>query len=165
MQTAAHIVRGTPIWAWAILAYLVYQGVQSLQARTMAVSRALIVPILFICLGLSRIVLSHEAGIAAIGAWVVGALIAAPWPFVRGVRLVAVDPRAGTITRPGGWTPLARNVCVFLLQYGVAVATAMKLAQGGPAAALAHFVSGATAGYFLGWTIVLIREYRAAKPV
>jgi hypothetical protein len=56
--------------------------------------------------------------------------------------------------------PLVRNITVFLLQYGVAVATAMKLEPHAGVAIVGHAVSGASAGYFSGWAVALLRRYR-----
>ena len=52
------------------------------------------------------------------------------------------------MTRPGSALPLVRNITVFLLQYGVAVATAMKLKPHTAVAIIGHAVSGASAGFF-----------------
>jgi hypothetical protein len=49
---------------------------------------------------------------------------------------------------------------VFVLQYAVAVVTAMKLGALWEVAAVGQAVSGACAGYFLGWTVALLRGYR-----
>jgi putative effector of murein hydrolase LrgA (UPF0299 family) len=64
------------------------------------------------------------------------------------------------VTRPGSAVPLVRNITVFLLQYGVAVATAMKLEPHTAVAIIGHAVSGASAGYFSGWVVALLRRYR-----
>jgi prepilin signal peptidase PulO-like enzyme (type II secretory pathway) len=50
---------------------------------------------------------------------------------------------------------------VFLLQYAVAVMAAMKLDSTAGVAMLGQAVSGACAGYFLGWGIALIRRWRS----
>ena len=73
---------------------------------------------------------------------------------------LAVDRARGAVTRPGSAGPLIRNVTVFSLQYGVAVATAMKLEPHAAVAIIGHAVSGASAGYFSGWAAALLRRYR-----
>jgi hypothetical protein len=64
------------------------------------------------------------------------------------------------VTRPGSVGPLLRNITVFSLQYGVAVASAMKLEPHAAVAIIGHAVSGASAGYFSGWTAALWRAHR-----
>jgi hypothetical protein len=93
-------------------------------------------------------------------AWFVAALLLAWLGFSRIPQLLAVDRGNGTVTRPGSAIPLVRNVTVFVLQYGVAVATAMKLEPHAAVAIIGHAVSGASAGYFSGWTAALLRRYR-----
>ena len=60
---------------------------------------------------------------------------------------------------------IAINIVVFLLQYAVAVVTAMKLQIGIDVAMAGQAVSGACAGYFLGWAVALLRSYRAQTAV
>ncbi len=64
------------------------------------------------------------------------------------------------MTRPGSAIPLVRNITVFVLQYAVAVATAMKLEPHAAVAIIGHAVSGASAGYFSGRAVALMRRYR-----
>ena len=80
---------------------------------------------------------------------------------IRGPRLLAVDRRADTLTRPGSVMPLVRNVSIFMLQYGLAVAAAFHLDTQGAGAIVSRAVSGATAGYFIGWSLALLRSYNA----
>jgi hypothetical protein len=82
------------------------------------------------------------------------------WRFRAPPQLLAVDRNARTVTRPGSIVPLLRNVTVFVLQYGVAVATAMKLEPHAAVAIVGLAISGASAGYFSGWTVALLRRYR-----
>jgi hypothetical protein len=77
----------------------------------------------------------------------------------RDPRLLAVDRKSGQVTRPGSVIPLIRNITVFVLQYAVAVATAMKLEPHAAVAIIGHAVSGASAGYFSGWAAALLRRY------
>jgi len=45
MQVAIRILANTPVWAFALLAYLIWQGWQSLRPRTLPIWRLLIVPL------------------------------------------------------------------------------------------------------------------------
>jgi hypothetical protein len=158
MQVAARILANTPLWVFALLAYLIWQGWQSLRSRTQPIWRMLVVPLVFFLMGLSRLVMARDAGLEPVLAWFVAALLLAWLGFSRSPQLLAVDRKTG-VTRPGSAIPLVRNVTVFVLQYGVAVATAMKL-EPHAAVAIGHAVSGASAGYFSGWTAALLRRYR-----
>jgi hypothetical protein len=159
MQIAVRILANTPIWVFALLAYLIWQGCQSLQARTQPIWRMLIVPLVFFLMGLSRLVTARDNGLEPLLAWFGAALLFASLALTRGPRLLAVDRKSGQVTRPGSAAPLLRNVTVFSLQYAVAVATAMKLEPHVAVAIIGHAVSGGSAGYFSGWAAALLRRY------
>jgi hypothetical protein len=148
MQIAVRILANTPIWVFALLAYLIWQGCQSLRSRTQPIWRMLIVPLVFFLMGLSRLVMARDNGLEPLLAWFAAALLFALLALYRGPRLLAVDRKSGQVTRPGSVIPLARNITVFVLQYAVAVATAMKLEPHAAVAIIDHAVSGASAGYF-----------------
>ena len=160
MLTATRILTNTPLWVFALLAYLIWQGSQSLRPRTQPIWRMLIVPLVFFLMGLSRLVTARDRGIEPLLAWLVAAVLFASLALSLRPKLLAVDRKSGTVTRPGSSTPLARNITVFVLQYAVAVATAMKLEPYAAVAIIGHAVSGASAGYFSGFAVALLRRYR-----
>ncbi len=160
MQIAFRILANTPVWVFVLLVYLIWQGAQALRPRTQAVWRMLIVPLVFFGMGLSRLVLAREHALEPLLAWFAALAVFAPLGLFNGPRLLAADRQHGTVTRPGSMGPLLRNVTVFSLQYGVAVASAMKLEPHAAVAIVGHAVSGASAGYFSGWAIALWRAYR-----
>jgi hypothetical protein len=53
---------------------------------------------------------------------------------------------------------------MFLLQYAIAVAAALHLDSHIAVAIIGRAISGATAGYFAGRTVSLLRSYRNASP-
>ena len=160
MQIAFRILANTPPWVFALLAYLIWQGWQARRPRTQAIWRMLIVPLVFFLMGLSRLVSTRDHGLEPLMAWLVAAILFGALALWRGPKLLAVDRARGVVTRPGSAGPLIRNVTVFSLQYGVAVATAMKLEPHAAVAIIGHAVSGASAGYFSGWAAALLRRYQ-----
>lgn len=160
MLTVTRILTHTPLWVFALLAYLIWQGSQSLRPRTQPIWRMLIVPLVFFLMGLSRLVTARDGGIEPLLGWLVAAVLFALLALSRKPRLLAVDRNSGTVSRPGSAAPLARNITVFVLQYAVAVATAMKLEPHAAVAIIGHAVSGASAGYFSGRAVALVRRYR-----
>jgi hypothetical protein len=160
MQVAARILANTPVWVFVLLAYLIWQGLQGLRPRTQPIWRMLIVPLVFFLMGLSRLIAGSDTGLEPLLAWLVAAVLFASLALYRGPRLLAVNRTSGRVTRPGSAIPLTRNITVFALQYGVAVATAMKLEPLAAVAIIGHAISGACAGYFSGWAAALLRRYR-----
>jgi hypothetical protein len=161
MRLALNILSNTPIWAYALLLYLIWQGCNGLRTRTVALWRALLVPTIFLCPGVWRLVQSLNLD-GPLFAWFAAALVFASLALVRGPRVLSVDKSAGTITRPGSVMPLVSNVTIFMLQYALAVAAAMHLDTQGAGAIVSRAVSGATAGYFIGWSLALLRSYNSA---
>ena len=78
MRFALGILTHTPLWVFVLLAYLVWQGILSLRPRTMPIWRLMIVPAVFIVMGLSRIALRPEDGMWPLLSWLVGAMLCAP---------------------------------------------------------------------------------------
>ena len=157
MKFAWQILTHTPIWAFVLLAYLVWIGIKAMRPRTVTIWRSLIVPAVFIVWGLSRL-LSRQDFAAPLIAWlgaaavllVVGLLTARP---------LELDHITGEIKRPGGVMPLIRNVTVFALQYTVAVIAAVDPHDATTVAIVGRAISGGTTGYFLGRTVALLRQY------
>ena len=160
MQTAIAILANTPPWVFALLALLIWLGCTALRPSSQPLPRMLIIPAVFFLMGLSRLVLGGKS-IDMLLVWVASAAVFAALALYTGPRSVTVDGETGRILRPGSVVPLIRNLTVFVLQYAVAVVTAMKLGAYWEVAAAGQAVSGACAGYFLGWTIALLRAYRA----
>ena len=158
MQFAIGIVTHTPLWVFPLFAYLVWQGIKARQPRTTQVWRALIVPLVFIIWGVSRIGLQHRDSAWPLVAWITAALLLMPVGLLT-PRPFELDHANGQIIRPGSWFPLIRNVTVFALQYTVAVIAAVNPGGGTVAAIVGRAISGATAGYFIGSTIALLRQY------
>jgi hypothetical protein len=162
MLSANHILAHTPTWVFLVFAYLLWQGIQSLRDRTLPLWRILVVPALFIASGVSRIIESDSGGISTLVPWAVFLALFMPLALIRGPRLLAVNRRSGEVSRPGSAVPLVRNVLVFILQYAAAVITSGGMLGSQEAALASHAISGATAGYFIGWVIVALRHYFTA---
>ena len=80
---------------------------------------------------------------------------------VTGPRLLAVDRTS--VTRAGSPVPLVRNLLVFGVQYGIAVAVFRQPEAHVSLTLAKHVVSGASVGYFIGWTIAFRRRYQARR--
>jgi len=160
LRTVIAILINTPPWVFALLVLLIWQGCMALRPRSLPLLRMLIVPAVFFLMGLSRLALGGKS-IDLLLVWVASAAVFAALALYTGPRSVTVDSETGRILRPGSAVPLVRNLTVFVLQYAVAVVTAMKLEAYWDVVTTGQAVSGGCAGYFLGWTIALLRSYRA----
>ncbi|MCP3385637.1 hypothetical protein NLM31_35165 [Bradyrhizobium sp. CCGUVB4N] len=159
MMFAYQILIHTPPWVWILLAYLVWQGIKAMQPRKVAIWRALIVPIVFIVWGVSRIGFGQQDTQWPIVAWIVAALVLLPLGVLT-PRPFDVDHKTGEIIRPGSAFALIRNLVVFTLQYTVSVISAIDAGDRAVAIIVGRAISGATAGYFFGSMIALLLAYR-----
>jgi hypothetical protein len=159
MTFAYQVLIHTPLWVWALLAYLVWQGIKAMQPRTVPIWRALIVPVVFIVWGISRIGFGHQDSAWPLLAWIAAALVLLPLGVLT-PRPFEVDHKTGEIIRPGSAFALIRNLIVFSAQYAVGVISAIDAGDRALAIIVGRVISGATAGYFIGSTIALLLAYR-----
>jgi hypothetical protein len=162
MTFAYQILTHTPPWVFVLFAYLVWQGIKAMQPRTASIWRALIVPVVFIVWGISRIGFGHQDSAWPLVAWIVAALALLPLGVLT-PRPFEVDHATGQIIRPGSAFALIRNLIVFVLQYAVGVISAIDASDRALAIILGRAISGATAGYFIGSTIALLVAYRRKR--
>jgi hypothetical protein len=154
----------TPLWVFALFAYLVWQGIKAMQPRRTPIWRALIVPAVFIVWGVSRIGFGHQDGTWPLIAWIAAALALLPLGVLT-PRPFDVDHTTGEIIRPGSAFALLRNLVVFSLQYTVGVISAIDAGDRAVAFIAGRAISGATAGYFIGSTVALLIAYRGKRAV
>ena len=159
---ASQILIHTPLWVWALLACLVWQGIQAMKPRKAPIWRALILPVVFVVWGVSRISFGHQDGQWPLVAWMLAALVLLPVGALT-PRRFDVDHNTGEILRPGSVFGLVRNLVVFALQYTVSVISAIDAGDGASAVIAGRAISGATAAYFLGSMIALLLAYRGKR--
>ena len=105
MRLAIGILTNTPLWVYALFAYVVWQGYAALGRRTRPLWRLLLVPFVFLSMGVWRLVLATNLGWQPFSAWFVTALVLAGLGFARGPRLLAVDRERGLVrSATSGWS-------------------------------------------------------------
>jgi hypothetical protein len=160
---AAGILSHTPPWVWALLALLVWLGSLGLKRRRMPLRRIAVVPAVFILWGLSGLAARpFDAGTIAT-LWLAGLAGGLLLGMATGPRPLGIDPGSRTVDLPGSVWPLARNLIIFFAHYALTVMAAILTAQAAGLMQADIAVSGASAGYFIGWSLVLWRRYRAAR--
>ncbi|MHC4050007.1 DUF6622 family protein [Bradyrhizobium sp. 25ACV] len=162
MKSWLAIAAHTPLWVWILLAYLVWQGIQAMQPRTTPIWRALILPVVFIVWGMSRIGFGPQGSAWPLIAWIAAALALLPLGVLT-PRPFDVDHKTGEIIRQGSAFALIRNLVVFSLQYAVGVISVIDASDRALAIIVGRAVSGATAGYFIGSSIALVIAYRRKR--
>lgn len=160
------IISHTPLYVWAILAFLVYRGMLASQDREVTLRTMAILPIVMTALALMGIhgafgldgmpALFWLAGVAG------GAVLA--WNLVNAADIGA-DPARGVLALRGSWAPMLLMLSIFVMKYAVAVSM-------GVVPALAHdtaFAAGVCAlyglfsGVFIGRLLRNLMVYRQAQ--
>jgi len=163
MRLIVTILVNSPWWVYALLALLVWLGVQALRTRTVAVWRLLATPVVFIGWGIVSLALRSVSSPVLIADWLATAAIAAAIAWVA-VNLdgVLIDRSRQLVTLKGSVVPILRNMLIFLAKYGLGVAIAIAPAFRAELYIWDIAISGATAGYFLGWLARFGSIYRRA---
>ena len=160
---AFQILAHTPLWVWALFAFLVYRGVAAMRAREVSPYRVLIVPAVFFVWGASSLLEKSDGlalNIAAFGAALLvgaaaGRALASLMPSPR------LSPVTGLLTMPGSPVALILNCVAFAAKYVGAVALALTSGAAAHAeiATVVVAIGGLFAGLFWGRTL---RQFQRA---
>jgi hypothetical protein len=161
MQPIIAILQNTPLWVFVLFAVLMALGVQALRARTLPIWRLLLTPLIFIGWGVSSLALQSLSAPILLGVWPIAAVIAGAiaWRMSR-LDNVRIDHAHQSVSLQGSAVPIMRNLVIFAAKYGLAVTIAIAPAFRSELAIADIAVSGATAGYFLGWMVRFVMIYR-----
>jgi hypothetical protein len=160
--TVTGILTHTPLWVWALLTLLVWLGSLGLKRRRRTLRRVAIIPLVFILWGLSGLAARPFDAGTITALWLGGLILGAALGLATGPVLLVVDRTRREVELPASGWPLARNLIIFFAHYALIVAAAILTTQKAMLLQADITVSGASAGYFIGWAIVLLRRYHAA---
>ncbi len=158
------IVTHTPVWVFFGLAYLVWVGIKGLGTRTLPMARVWLTPAIFILWSLSSVVGGHGLGAISV-AWIAGALLCAGPGALTSPRHIDVDRALGRVRFRGSPFPLIRNLLIFSARYVLGVMTATGAGDHASIALCSAGVSGASAGYFIGWSVMFWRRLGRAPAM
>jgi hypothetical protein len=160
---AVEIVAHTPLWVWALFAFLVYRGVAGMRTREVSPFRVLIVPAVFFVWGASSL-LGRPDGLALNVATFLAALLvggAAGQALASFLPAPRFSAATGLLTMPGSPVSLILNGAAFAAKYAGAVALALTSGGDGHAtiASAVVAIGGLFAGLFWGRTL---RQFQRA---
>lgn len=146
------ILTHTPLYVWAILAFLVWRGVTEMRDRELAPQRLFILPLVMLALSFQDIAVRLGAGVAVLTVWSVGCALAGllTWRMARPFIMAAREP--GRVRVRGSRLPLVLMMTIFAVKYatGVALAVQPQLAQQVAPALAIGALYGIFNGVFLG---------------
>jgi hypothetical protein len=163
MPSPVTILQNSPWWVYALLALLIWLGLQSLRPRTVPVWRLAIVPLVFIGWGVASIFVKSQTPVLLIADWLAAAMIGGIIAWVGTRRIVfRIDHAQRSVTLPDSVRPLIRNILIFMVKYAIGVAWALLPRRREELTLVNIGISGAMAGYFLGWLSRFVVVYRHA---
>ena len=159
------IISHTPTYVWAILAFLVYRGVNALSDRETTLRNLFIIPGVMLYLSLSSMADKFGLRDATIGLWAVGAVAGAALSFTLTSGAIQVNRAAGTLIQRGSAVPLVLMLAIFFSKYAVAVVFAMQpaLTQNVLAVAAVCLLFGLFNGIFLGRLLRYLNAWLRAE--
>jgi hypothetical protein len=163
----AQIISHTPLWVWALLAFLLYRGILASVDREVTLKRLAIIPLVMLALSWQGV--STVFGILALPmlCWLLAAAVAATltWRLFRKDRVMAY-PERGVVFQRGSWLPLVLMMGVFLTKYAVGVTLAMHpaLAQDTAFTVVVCTLYGIFNGMFLGRLLRIVNLYYSPQP-
>ncbi len=165
MQFAIEAVIRTPVWVWALLAFLLFIGIRGLRPTVASFGRLLILPAVFLVWGLSGFATSYGFRPAGIAVWLAAIAIGAAlgWLMARAIAIKA-DRDHGLVRLPGTWVNLVLILIIFAVKYTLGILAGFRPSITGELLYMATDVgvSGLLTGMFAGRLYGLWRKYQTA---
>ncbi len=130
------MARQTPVWVWALFAFLMFRGTMALNGSVTSLPRLAIVPVAFAAWGLWSVATgSHEPGLSSL-IWAASFAFGAMLGALRTARTpIQVDRAAGLVALPGSPMVLVLVLVVFSVKYALGAWAAIQ-----PGAALSPVI-------------------------
>lgn len=153
MHTLQQFASHTPLWVWAILAFLLWRGIAALKPSRTSLARLAVVPVIFAVWGLWSLHNRYGASIEAWGLWLVGIAVGAGigWLLVRR-QSISYDGIRGHLYSKADYSLLPLLLLTFVVKYVFEAALGYNPAFASDSSfRVAHLlVSGGFTGVFIG---------------
>lgn len=156
------ILANTPVFVWAILAFLIVRGVIALRTRELSMNKMFIMPVVMLALSLFDIKAKFGLGGVALATWLVAATATIALLMTFGAARVTPAVTAGRVIVRGSVWPLVLMMGIFLTKYvtSVAVAVNASLRHDTVFTVVVCAMFGVFSGYFIGR---LARDLKACR--
>lgn len=155
------IVSHTPVYVWALLAFLVYRGVAAARDREVSLLKLFIIPLVMLAFTLAGMNGHGPLGAGIWAVWLTGMSAAVLVTWMADSGEIVVNRAAGTVLQRGSWTPLALMIAIFATKYAVAVLSALhpEMRHQMPFVVAATGLFGAFNGVFIGRLLRCVAAY------
>lgn len=157
------ILTKTPVWVWALLAFLIYRGLVASVDREVGLRKVFIIPVVMLALSIQGIASAFGADIAAAPVWLActfaATLLAWRLTDTDGIRAY---PERGSVALRGSWSTMVLVLGIFLTKYAVNVALSMhpELKQQFAFVATVCALYGLFNGIFIGQLLRIVSVFR-----
>lgn len=116
--TILGIIRGTPLWVWAVFAFLIYRGINAMRTRIAPLWSIFLLPAVFTGFAIQSLVKSHCTACHSLSMWLaaVAAGIIIAWVWNESL-LIRADKRKHLIQLPGTLSTLIFALSIFAIKY------------------------------------------------
>lgn len=161
------ILTAIPWFVWLLFGYVILRGVKGLQSQVMPIKKIVIVPVIFLCMGINGL-MSQNLSLAYIAIWFGLFAISAYviWRHMEPLKLVC-DRQKGLIEMPGNWTTLILLLSIFISRFtfGFLSATHLELKNSLFYNLLNLSISGIVCGISIGRLIALLIKFFKSSHV
>lgn len=154
------IIKGTPIWVWLILAYLIIKGIGLRKDGVVSVGKSFIVPSFFIIWGLWKVFTGFNYPLETFLMYLLWLVIGS----FSGLKMYGVKQtfyfKNNSFMRAGSLMPMFVILLNFLVKYSLNVLVSINplLAQELVFNLSYGAISGFTVGLFIGGTINMLKQ-------
>lgn len=154
MNNFVHIIKGTPLYVWAILCYLLFVGIKSIKTRVIYLPKLFIIPLTWLAINYKTL-LSDNALIFCLV--IMGGSIASF--FINKGNTIKIIKKECSIEVPGGYGTLIVLLSFFLVKYyfGYLKSTDPDLFL--KYSIIEIIISGLFSGYFIGRPLAFTYQY------
>lgn len=154
MNEVLQIIIGTPLYAWAVLGYLLFVGIKSLKTSVVYLPKLFTIPLILIVIKYKAL-LSEDALVFCLAIMV--SSIASF--FIYAGNKIKVIKNAGLIEVPGNYGTLIILLSFFIVKYyfGYLKSTAQDLYL--QYSIIENIISGLFSGYFIGRALRYMYKY------
>jgi hypothetical protein len=160
LKFITNAILGTPVWVWAIFAYLLFTGIKATKSRTVHPSKLFIKPVVLMLLKY-KIFMSLTAGLVYGAGYLLAIVIAL---IIFNKDQIIIDQQNKQIIVPGNYTDLIILLLFFSVKYVFGYLAAVQPVQYNSILLWEVLVSSLLTGYFFGRTLNYLYRYRQAKP-
>lgn len=121
------ILKGTPLWVWAVFIYLLIMGFQASKKRTILIARLPISPCIFIVWSLSSMHSKYGLNSLSLSLWLITCILGILLGFyVLQKETITINRENSSVQLSGSYIPLILAISFFAIKYIIGATYALQ---------------------------------------